>query len=213
MIEVDRRRREVLVALARSVRAGVRGAGQVRQLWSPTTNVKWKVRVPGTGNSSPIVWGDRLYLTTAQNGGAKLSLLAFNRADGKQLWETVVPQNGIEHVHQKNGHASATPVTDGQLIYASFGRHGLVAFDMNGKIVWHRQFGVIDNYHGPAGSPVLYKDRVFLYQDHEGRPRSARSSRRSMPRPARRSGRRRAPRRSAGARRSSSPPVRATSWS
>lgn len=147
---------------------GLVAPGKYANWWSPTANVKWKVRVPGEGNSSPIVWGDRLYLTTAQNGGAKLSLLAFNRADGKQLWETSIPQQGVEHVHQKNGHASSTPVTDGKLIYASFGRHGLAAFDLNGKIVWHRQFGVIDNYHGPAGSPVLYKDRVFLYQDHEG---------------------------------------------
>lgn len=145
--------------------------GKYANTWAPNRNFKWRVPVPGAGNSSPIVWADRLYLTTAQNNGAKLSLLAFNRADGKQLWESVVPTDGmIEHVHQKNGHASATPVTDGRMIYASFGRHGLVGFDMAGKIVWHRKFGTIDNYHGPAGSPVLYKDRIFLYQDHEGTP-------------------------------------------
>ena len=142
--------------------------GKYTNTWSPTSHIAWRVSVPGTGNSSPIVWADRLYLTTAQNGGAKLSLLAFNRADGKLLWESVIPQRGTEYVHPKNGYASATPVTDGRMIYASFGRHGLFGFDMNGKIVWHRAFGPIDNYHGPAGSPVLYKDRVFLYQDHEG---------------------------------------------
>ncbi len=142
--------------------------GKYANTWSPTTNIKWRVPIPGAGNSSPIVWADRLYVTTAQEGGSKLSLMAYARADGRQLWETFVPQEGVEHVHQKNGHASATPVTDGQMIYASFGRHGLVAFNTDGKIVWHRKFGVIDNYHGPAGSPVLYKDRIFLYQDHEG---------------------------------------------
>ena len=144
--------------------------GKYANTWAPGRNVRWKVPLPGAGNSSPIVWADRLYVTTAQNNGAKLSLMAFNRADGKVLWETAVPQDGIENVHQKNGYASATPVTDGRMIYASFGRHGLVGFDMAGKIVWHRKFGPIDNYHGPAGSPVLYKDRVFLYQDHEGTP-------------------------------------------
>jgi outer membrane protein assembly factor BamB len=144
--------------------------GRYANTWSPTTNVKWKVPLPGTGNSSPIVWGDRIYLTAAQNNGARLSLMAFSRADGRRLWETVIPQEGVEHVHQKNGHASATPVTDGRMIYASFGRHGLVAFDLTGTIVWHRKFGVIDNYHGPAGSPVLYKDRLFIYQDHESSP-------------------------------------------
>lgn len=142
--------------------------GKYANTWSPTNNVKWRVPVPGSGNSSPIIWSDRVYLTTAQDRGARLSLLAFDRADGKQLWETVVPTDGIEHVHDKNGHASATPVTDGRMIYASFGRHGLVGFDMAGKIVWHRKFGAIDNYHGPAGSPVLYKDRIFIYQDHKG---------------------------------------------
>jgi outer membrane protein assembly factor BamB len=147
---------------------GVVPAGQYVNTWTPTTNIKWRVRVPGAGNSSPIAWRDRLYLTTAQNGGARLSLLALNRADGRTVWETVVPQDGVEYVHQKNGHASATPVTDGTLIYASFGRHGLAAFDVTGKIVWHHRFGPIDNYHGPAGSPVLHRDRVFLYQDHSG---------------------------------------------
>jgi outer membrane protein assembly factor BamB len=135
--------------------------------WSPTENLKWTVPVPGAGNSSPIVWGDRIFLTTARDGGAAISMMAFRRADGGVLWETKVPTDTVESVHQKNGHASATPATDGQLVYASFGRHGLVAFDFNGKIVWHRTFGVIRNYHGPAGSPVLYKDRVFLYQDQE----------------------------------------------
>jgi outer membrane protein assembly factor BamB len=133
--------------------------------WSPAAAFEWKVSVPGRGNSSPVVWGDRLFLTTARDNGRRLSMVAFSRADGRVLWETFVPQDGIENVHDKNGYASATPATDGQRVYASFGRHGLVAVDLNGKIVWHRKFGVIDNYHGPAGSPVLYKDRIFLYQD------------------------------------------------
>jgi outer membrane protein assembly factor BamB len=141
--------------------------GRYTNTWSPTSRVKWRVTVPGAGNSSPIVWGDRIYLTTAQRGGAKLSMLAFDRADGRLLWETTIPQEGVEHAHPKNGHASATPATDGRLVYASFGRHGLVAVDPAGRVAWHRRLGPIGNYHGPAGSPVLYKDRVFLYQDGE----------------------------------------------
>jgi outer membrane protein assembly factor BamB len=133
--------------------------------WSATSRVQWKVPVPGRGNSSPVIWGDRLFLTTAQENGRRLSMIAFSRRDGRVLWETAIPQEGVEGVHEKNGYASATPATDGQRIYASFGRHGLVALDMNGAIAWHRKFGVIDNYHGPAGSPVLYKDRIFIYQD------------------------------------------------
>ena len=138
--------------------------GQYTDKWSAST-AAWKVTVPGRGNSSPIVWGDRIFLTTGYGNGERLSMLAYSRADGKQLWETFIPQNGVEYVHAKNGFASATPTTDGKLVYASFGRHGLFAFDFNGKIVWQHKFGIIDNYHGPAGSPVLYKDRIFIYQD------------------------------------------------
>lgn len=144
-------------------------AGPYTEKWAPATHV-WKTAVPGRGNSSPIVWGDRIFLTTGYGNGERLSLLAFSRTDGKQLWETFIPQNGVEYVHYKNGFASATPATDGELIYASFGRHGLFAFDFNGKLVWQHKFGIIDNYHGPAGSPVLYKDRIFIYQDANPAP-------------------------------------------
>ena len=82
--------------------------GSYTNWWSPTAKIKWRTRIPGSGNSSPIVWADRIYVTTSQNNGAKLSLLAFNRADGRLLWEAVVPQQGTEYVHPKNGYASAT---------------------------------------------------------------------------------------------------------
>lgn len=133
--------------------------------WNPTSNVKWRVQVPGQGNSSPIVWRDRIYLTTSYDRGARLSMLAFDRATGKTLWESPLPGAQAEYVHQKNGHASATPVTDGQLVYASFGGNGVAAFDLTGKLAWHTKVASFDNYHGPAGSPILYKDRIFLYQD------------------------------------------------
>jgi len=145
---------------------GLVAAGQYTDTWNAKTGV-WKVSVPGRGNSSPIVWGDRIFLTTAYGNGERLSMLAYSRADGKKLWETFIAQNGTEYVHYKNGYASATPATDGQLVFASFGRHGLAAFDFNGKLVWQHKFGRLDNYHGPAGSPVLYKDRVFIFQDVE----------------------------------------------
>jgi len=143
--------------------------GQYADKWTASTSV-WKTSVPGRGNSSPIVWGDRIFLTTGYGNGDRLSMLAYSRADGRQLWETRIPQTGVEYVHNKNGYASATPATDGQLIYASFGRHGLFALDFNGRIVWQHKFGVIDNYHGPAGSPVLYQDRIFIFQDANPAP-------------------------------------------
>jgi outer membrane protein assembly factor BamB len=133
--------------------------------WSATENVLWKKAVPGSGNSSPIVWGDRIFLTTAQDGGRRLSLLAYRRSDGSLLWEATAPQGRSESVHDKNGHASATPSTDGERIYVSFGARGLMAFDFSGKLVWHQDLGAMSNYWGTAGSPLLYEDRVILYQD------------------------------------------------
>jgi outer membrane protein assembly factor BamB len=143
---------------------GMVAPGTYTDKWTAKTSV-WSVTVPGSGNSSPIVWGDRIFLTTGYGSGERLSMLSYSRADGKKLWETFITQNGVEQGHAKNGFASATPATDGELIYASFGRHGLVAFDFSGKIVWHQKFGIIGNYHGPAGSPVLHGDKVFIYQD------------------------------------------------
>jgi outer membrane protein assembly factor BamB len=133
--------------------------------WSPTENVLWKQSVPGSGNSSPIIWGDRIFVTTARDGGRRLSLLAYSRSDGSLLWEVDAPTGRSEFVHQKNGHASATPSTDGQRIYVSFGARGLMAFDFSGKLVWHQDLGAMSNYWGTAGSPLLYKNRIILYQD------------------------------------------------
>ena len=142
--------------------------GTYPDAWSATENVAWKKPVPGRGNSSPIVWGDSIFLTTAHDGGRRVSLLAFRRSDGTQLWEAFAPDGRTGRAHYKNGHASATPSTDGARVYASFGSRGLAAFDFSGKLVWHRDLGDVDNYHGAAGSPLLYKDRVILYQDFDG---------------------------------------------
>ncbi len=134
--------------------------------WSATENVKWKVAVPGSGNSSPIVWRDRIFMTTAYDGGRRLSVVAFRRTDGTKVWETFAPEGRTPYGnHYKNGFASATAATDGERIYASFGPRGLLALDMYGKQVWFRDLGQMDAYHGTAGSPLLYKDRLILYQD------------------------------------------------
>ena len=137
--------------------------------WSATTNVTWKTSVPGSGHSSPIVWGDQIFLTTSRDNGRRLSVLSFSRSDGSLLWETDVPEGRTERHHPKNSPASATPTTDGERVYASFGSRGLVALDLDGNLAWHRDLGRIDNYHGPAGSPLLYRDTVIIYQDQGAR--------------------------------------------
>src|SRR6187551_2310280 len=100
--------------------------GKYTDSWSATENVKWKVAVPGSGNSSPIVWDDRIFVTTAYDGGKRLSVVAFRRNDGMKLWETFAPEGRTPYGHYKNGHASATPATDGQRVYVSFGTRGLL---------------------------------------------------------------------------------------
>ena len=136
--------------------------------WSETTNVAWKTDVPGSGHSSPIVWGDRIFLTTSRDRGNRVSILSFRRSDGALLWETDAPDGRAERHHGKNSPASATVTTDGERIYASFGSRGMVAVDFDGRVAWHRDLGHIANYHGPAGSPLLYRDTVIIYQDQRG---------------------------------------------
>ena len=133
--------------------------------WSATENLDWKVKVPGRGHSSPIIWKDRLFLTAAYDGTRRV-VLCFNREDGKLLWEAATPEpSSVERVYRKNTHATATPVTDGERVYALFGNSGLMAVDFQGKRLWHYSFGETSNYHGPGGSPLLYKDRVIFFQD------------------------------------------------
>ncbi len=140
--------------------------------WSEDRNVVWKVVVPGRGHSSPIIWGDRIFLTTAAPDGSRRSVLCFQRSDGKMLWETVVPSAPAESLYAKNSYASASVSTDGRSVYAYFGNAGLVALDFSGKQLWHVSFGTITLYHGPGGSPLLYRDRIILYQDQRLMDRS-----------------------------------------
>ena len=136
--------------------------------WSETENVQWRIEVPGQGNSSPIIWGDHIFLTTAYDGGKRRSILCFRRSDGKRLWEAFAPVFKPEGSHSKNGHASSTPTTDGEHVYAYFGNHGVLAVDFEGKRLWHQDLGTFKTGHGTAGSPLLYRDLLIIFQDHGG---------------------------------------------
>lgn len=146
---------------------GVVPDGPYVDRWSDKDNVLWKVELPGKGNSSPIIWADRIYLTTSYDNGAKRSILCLNRKDGSKRWEAFAPAAAPEKVKDKNGWASGTPTTDGERIYAYFGNAGVVCVDSEGKQVWHQAFPPMDAYHGMACSPLLYKDRVIIFQDHK----------------------------------------------
>ena len=140
----------------------VAGSGYTDR-WSDTENVVWSTEIPGVGNSSPVVWADRIFLTTGE--GSRRSVLCLSRRDGKLLWQTHAPNAPAEHIHRKNTLASGTAATDGEYVYAFLGNQGLLAVDFEGRVAWHRDLGTMANYHGPAGSPLLYKDRVILYLD------------------------------------------------
>lgn len=155
-----------------SMQGLVQGTGYP-STWSDSENVLWRVEVPGRGHSSPIVWADRIFLTTAAADGSSRSVLCFRRADGKLLWERTVPGAPAERLYPKNSYASSSPTTDGRLVYAYFGNAGVVAVDFSGTIVWHVAFGPVSLYHGPGGSPVLYKDRLILYQEQRLMERAA----------------------------------------
>ncbi len=140
------------------------GSGYV-DTWSDTENVKWKTKLDTPGNGSPIVWANRIFLTTASTDGARRGIAAFDRATGRKLWETYAPDTNAERINPKNGYASSTPTTDGRLVYAYLGPQGVMAVDVAGKLAWHAPVGTIQGNHGTAGSPLLYKDRVIIYQD------------------------------------------------
>ena len=134
--------------------------------WSATENIAWKTPLPGRGNSSPVVWDDKIVLTSASEDGAERLLLCYARADGRPLWQRHAPQpSTVENLYWKNSYASSTPVTDGERIIAFFGNSGLVCYDFEGKLQWQHSLGEFVTMHGPGTSPVLYKEKMIFLQD------------------------------------------------
>lgn len=161
--------------------------------WSETKNVRWKVALPGKGHSTPIVWGDRIFLTTAIPFGEMLPpkhstapgthdgvpvtqqhefvVIAVNRRGGKILWQkSVLKKLPHEGGHYTGSLASNSAVTDGEHVYAFFGSHGLYCLDMQGEVKWQKQFGEMQTKHGhgESSSPVLHGDILFVNWDHDG---------------------------------------------
>src|SRR5262249_19484829 len=115
---------------------------QAATRWSTTDNVVWKTPVPGRGHSSPVLWGDRVFLTTAEEDTQTQSVLAFDRKSGKQLWQTPAGKGGFPRKYGKNTHASATPACDGERVLAVFVHHDalhVIATDLAGKVLWQKE--------------------------------------------------------------------------
>jgi outer membrane protein assembly factor BamB len=158
-------------------------------------NVKWKAGIPGLGHSSPIVWQDHIFLTTAVSGQSdpqlrlglygdiasvsdstehKWMVYALDRKTGRIIWERVAHQ-GVPKVkrHTKSTHANCTPATDGKRLVVFFGSEGLFCYDFSGKLLWSKNFGVLDSgfyivpsaQWGFASSPIIYNDMVIVQCD------------------------------------------------
>ena len=158
-------------------------------------NVKWRVAVPGLSHSSPVVWGQQACTATAVAKGGEQQLkvglygdivsatdtseqqwmvLCVDKATGKTLWQQVA-HTGVPKVkrHTKSTHASSTLATDGRYILAFFGSEGLYAYDMKGKLVWKKDFGLLDSgffmvpdaQWGFASSPIIHENRVIVQAD------------------------------------------------
>src|SRR5262245_51819127 len=126
--------------------------------WTERDGVAWKVALPGIGHSSPVIWGDRLFVQSADE--KHRMLLCLRVADGKPLW-THVEAGAKGKTHQKNSLASSTPATDGKRVYAIFwdGRDiALHALSIDGKPLWKRGLGEYVSQHGPGMSPMLFED-------------------------------------------------------
>jgi outer membrane protein assembly factor BamB len=161
--------------------------------WNESKNVRWKALLPGKGHSTPIVWGDRIFLTTAVPVGEKLPsrlssapgthdgvpvtqrhefvVLALDRRDGSVRWQMTVHRK-VPHEggHYTGSLASNSAVTDGQHVYAFFGSHGLYCLDWNGNVIWQKHVGEMQTKHGhgESASPVLDAESVFINWDQDG---------------------------------------------
>jgi outer membrane protein assembly factor BamB len=138
--------------------------------WNLKENVLWQVPVPGVGNGSPVVWGDRLYLQASSADGTERSLSCLDARNGKTLWKQTIPAQKAP-AHKFNSLASSTPAIDGERVYAFFwdgNTIGLYAYTLDGKPVWKRNLGGWTSQHGPGHSPMVHDGRVFLLNDQDG---------------------------------------------
>ena len=158
-------------------------------------NVRWKTEIPGLAHSSPVVWGNKVFITTAVTSGAKdetryglfgdvapvkddpkhtWKIYCLDKQTGKILWEQIAYE-GVPKVkrHPKSTHSDSTPVTDGRYVIALFGSHGLYAYDLDGKLKWKQDIGMLDSgwfydadYQWEHGSsPIIYRDLIIIQAD------------------------------------------------
>jgi outer membrane protein assembly factor BamB len=139
--------------------------------WSATRNLVWKSPLPGEGHSSPVVWGDSLFITSADKTSGRRHLHRFDALTGKPLWQRTVVTAPADAMHRENSHASSTPATDGTRVFTSFqagDRVDLRCFDFEGNQLWAMQPLAFEGEHGYSYSPVLYNNLLLFDCRQEG---------------------------------------------
>jgi outer membrane protein assembly factor BamB len=142
---------------------GVSPDKNVALKWTTNENVRWRAPLPERGNSSPVVWGDRIFITQAVTAENRRTIMCFDRTTGKLLWQSGVTYTEREPTQGENPYCAATPVTDGERVIASFGSAGLYCCDFEGKELWHRDLGKMNHMFGNASSPIIHGDLCFFY--------------------------------------------------
>jgi outer membrane protein assembly factor BamB len=142
------------------------GAGKPPVQFGPDQNVLWKTPL-GSGLSSPIIWGSRIFVTEVDRAKKRLDTLCIDRHSGKILWRRGVLATAIEDVHELSSPAGSTPVTDGERVYVYFGSYGLVAYDLNGKQLWEKRLPLPENPYGAVASPIIAGELLVL--NHQGK--------------------------------------------
>jgi outer membrane protein assembly factor BamB len=139
---------------------GVSSERNVPLRWGTNVNVRWRVPLPERGNSTPIVWDQKIFITQAEQN--RRTVRCFNRDDGKLFWKSGVTYPEKEVTHETNPQCSASPVTDGERVIASFASGGLYCYDFKGKEVWHRDLGKQAHIWGNGASPIILGELCIL---------------------------------------------------
>ena len=130
--------------------------------WDQKHNVVWRAALPERGNSTPVVWGDSVFVTQAAEKENRRTLMCFDMADGRMRWQSGVTCVEAEPSNAQNPYCSASPATDGRHVVAYFGSAGLWCYDFQGRELWHRDLGKVDSWQGSGSSPIIHNGLCFL---------------------------------------------------
>ena len=130
--------------------------------WSRESHVRWRFPLPEPGNSTPIVWGDKVWITQPRTETAECALVGIDRTQGELLWQRTIRQESEDPTHRTNPYCSPSPVTDGERVICWFGSAGLICYDLEGEQLWRKDLGPQRHMWGYAASPVLHNDLCIL---------------------------------------------------